>query len=692
MKRIKNISAFVFLVLLASACITDKDELYSFDYIAAPANVSAVFDITQDNTGLVSILPNAEGAQKFKINFGDNSAETEIKAGAVATHNYAEGKHVVTITAVGITGLESKYSPEITVSYKAPENLLVKIEKNTVNPKIVTVSATADFATVFSVYFGDVENEVPVNVLPDEVASHTYVNAGDYQIRVVAKGAATATTEYKETVTISNASDPVNLPVNFESFVVNYAFTDFGNVASLVLDNPDKSGINTSARVAQSVKNTGAETWAGTFLTLENPIDFSTMKSFKVKVWSPKKGAVVKLKVENLTDGAIGFEIDAKTTVSSQWEELTFDFSAIDMSKQYQKVVIFFDFGNAGDGSTYYFDDIKQTTVSLGDSGIAGTWKIAPEAGSIGVGPGLGNVSWWAIDEAGVATRACFYDDTYVFGADGSFKNVLGNDTWVEGWQGGTDACGTPVAPHDGSVAATYVYNANAATVTLNGKGAFLGIPKAYNGGELTAPSGAPASITYQVSLSEDNTEMIVDIKIGGDGWWRYKLVKVGSTVTSPLTGSWKIAPEAGSLGVGPGLGNTSWWAIDAAGVATRACFYDDTYVFGADGSFKNVLGTDTWVEGWQGGTDACGAPVAPHNGSNGATFTYNATASTVTLNGTGAFLGIPKAYNGGELTSPANAPASITYNLTLSENNTVMIADINIGGDGWWRFKLIKN
>ena len=56
----------MFLVLLATACITDKDELYSFGYITAPANVSAVFDITQDNTGLVSILPNAEGAQKLK--------------------------------------------------------------------------------------------------------------------------------------------------------------------------------------------------------------------------------------------------------------------------------------------------------------------------------------------------------------------------------------------------------------------------------------------------------------------------------------------------------------------------------------------------------------------------------------------------------------------------------------------------
>jgi len=365
MKRIKKISAFVILVLLASACITDKDELYSFGYITTPAKVMAVFDITQDNTGLVSILPNAEGAQKFKINFGDGSAETEIVTGAVARHNYKEGKFTVAINAIGITGLESKYAQEINVSYKAPENLKVKIEKNTVNPKIVSVSATADFATVFAVYFGDVANEKPVNVLPNEVATHTYVNAGDYQIRVVAKGAATATTEYKETITITNASDPVTLPINFESYLVNYAFTDFGNAVSSVLDNPDKSGINTSIRVAQSVKKAGAETWAGTFLTLGSPIDFSSYKTFKVKVWSPKKGAVVKLKVENLTNGDINKEVDAVTTVSNQWEELSFDFGTINTGNSYQKVVIFFDFGKTGDESTYYFDDIKLVPSSI---------------------------------------------------------------------------------------------------------------------------------------------------------------------------------------------------------------------------------------------------------------------------------------------------------------------------------------
>jgi hypothetical protein len=111
--------------------------------------------------------------------------------------------------------------------------------------------------------------------------------------------------------------------------------------------------------VAQSVKTAGAEVWAGTFLTMENPIDFSVNKLFKVKVWSPRSNVLVKLKLENLDNGNIFHEVDVFNTLSNQWEEMTFDFSGIDIGQSYQKVVIFFDFGNPGDGSAFYFDDIK---------------------------------------------------------------------------------------------------------------------------------------------------------------------------------------------------------------------------------------------------------------------------------------------------------------------------------------------
>jgi len=376
MKNYKNILALFFIALLAFSCVTDEDKLYSLDYIQAPTNVNAVFDITQDNTGVVTILPNAEGASTYTIDFGDGATSEEIANLKSVSHTYTEGTYAVVITAYGITGLTSELTKELNVSFKAPEDLVVTITKDAANPKIVSISAKATYATVMDIYFGDIENEEATTVLPEETAIHTYAEPGDYEIKVIAKSAGAATTEYTETITINAASDPVNLPVTFESFLINYAFTDFGNVTSSVIVNPDASGLvtssvivnpdgsglNTSARVAQSVKAAGAETWGGSFLTLENPINFSSKTLFKVKVWSPKANAVVKLKVENLTDGAISYEVDATTGVADEWEELSFDFSAIDTDNDYQKVVLFFDFGNAGDGSTYYFDDIKLVT------------------------------------------------------------------------------------------------------------------------------------------------------------------------------------------------------------------------------------------------------------------------------------------------------------------------------------------
>ena len=53
---------------------------------------------------------------------------------------------------------------------------------------------------------------------------------------------------------------------------------------------------------------------------------------------------------------------------------------------------------------------------------------------------------------------------------NGSFQNVLGETTWIEAWQGGSDACGAPVAPHDGSASATFSYDEASATLILTGK------------------------------------------------------------------------------------------------------------------------------------------------------------------------------------------------------------------------------
>ena len=138
---------------------------------------------------------------------------------------------------------------------------------------------------------------------------------------------------------------------------------------------------------------------------------------------------------------------------------------------------------------------------------------------------------------------------------------------------------------------------------------------------------------------------MTVVIETGTGTWWTYKLVEVEQP--SALTGSWVLAPEAAALKVGPAAGNGDWWSNSEDDVTTRACYFDDHYVFNADGSFQNVMDGETWLETWQGvDSDQCGTPVAPHDGSSAASWEYDAASGTVTLTGLGAYLGLPKAVN----------------------------------------------
>jgi hypothetical protein len=109
------------------------------------------------------------------------------------------------------------------------------------------------------------------------------------------------------------------------------------------------------------IKNAG-QPWGGSFLTLAGPIDFSTLHTFKMKVWSPRVGAKVLLKVENSANSSQNYEKEVLTTVANGWEELSFDYSAINTANSYDRIVLIFDNGTMGDGSsnfTFYVDDIK---------------------------------------------------------------------------------------------------------------------------------------------------------------------------------------------------------------------------------------------------------------------------------------------------------------------------------------------
>jgi hypothetical protein len=334
------------------------------------------------------------------------------------------------------------------------------------------------------------------------------------------------------------------------------------------------------------------------------------------------------------------------------------------------------------DGSAVEF--CAEGCPDSGGGSLEGEWRLDGE-GSAGVGPAPGDVSWWSLDEAGVTARACWLDDVYRFGGDGSFNQELGDDTWLEPFQGmDPEGCGAPVAPHDGSTTGTFEYNELAGELTINGRGLHLGLAKVVNGAELSDPAAAPDSIIYQVQTLDANT-MTVTIETVAGTWWTFRFKKAP---VSPLAGKWVLDGE-GSAGVGPAEGDVSWWSLDAAGVTARACWLDDVYEFNADGSFRNILGDETWLEPFQGmDPEGCGAPVAPHDGSNGAVFEYDEEANTLKLSGKGAHIGLAKTVNGAELSSPGEAPDSVTYNVAVLDGD-VMTLTINTVDGTWWQYRL---
>ncbi len=150
------------------------------------------------------------------------------------------------------------------------------------------------------------------------------------------------------------------LPLTFESTDLTYTWEGFGGATAGVIDNPDASGDNTSGRVVQLTKEAGSMTWAGAVLALPEPIGLASNTTLTMKVWSPAADIPVLLKVENGSNPDIFIEVIVNTTVANQWETLTFDYGGGDLTQSFSKLAVFFDFGTAGTGATYYFDDLAQ--------------------------------------------------------------------------------------------------------------------------------------------------------------------------------------------------------------------------------------------------------------------------------------------------------------------------------------------
>lgn len=366
MRSLKYFMGIALMIAVFTGCKKEKFTDTSFvNGLSAPAKTSVMFNITQDNTGLVTITPGGEGAVSFDVYFGDGTTKpTNVAAGKNVQHTYAEGVYTVKITAKGATGQTTDLTQSLTVSFRAPENLKTTLSTNGL---VLSVGASATYQTMFRVYFGDSLTVVPlhyVTFLQGQTITHTYASAGTYNVRVVALSGGAATTETTQAVKVGKQID---LPVTFDDPNYDLTLSDFGGNSSSIAADPT----NANNKVLKAIKTAGSEVWAGT--TIGTAAGFATKVPFTatslkmtMRFYSPAVGLDMKLKVEDHNDGTHSVETDVKTTVANAWETLTFDFSkpasgtpAFNSAWNYDKASVFFNYGVNGGGQTYYADDLK---------------------------------------------------------------------------------------------------------------------------------------------------------------------------------------------------------------------------------------------------------------------------------------------------------------------------------------------
>ena len=476
-------------------------------------------------------------------------------------------------------------------------------------------------------------------------------------------------------------------------------------------------------------------------------------------------------------------------------------------------------------GATSSRSVIKSITIADPDSELkkitgdnSKIWKLSRNIDDqeypLQVGPADKSQIWWALGlNDPIGSRPCLMEEEYIFAIDGSYTYVTNGAVfadfgiWSEEFVGqcvdDTDPAmmtgkdGDDLSPW-GAGSFTFDYDPSGGTLTLNGTGAHVGLPKVGTNSETAVPLN---SVEYTVTNLETDgpvDKMVLETSIDG-GYWQFFLVSYddpadepelpgapptasfdhvvdGRTVTftnksidadsyswdfgdggmsmaeSPVhtydsdgqytvnlvasnnNGSsetsvnviissnsvfstetvhgggmktWRLNPDAGALAVGPSKGSGEWFATSVDDVTTRACTFDDTYDFDVMGVFNYSTNGDLWAESYM-GIDPAGCIMegdlpadAAAWGSGSHSFTVTDATDTdpayISVSGTGAFIGLPKAFNGGEYASgPPSTDGTVTYEVLSyvkdgDKETLVLTLDIseNQGGGAYWTFTL---
>jgi len=237
--------------------------------------------------------------------------------------------------------------------------------------------------------------------------------------------AAATSADITITVTSSGTGTPSTKLVTFDDTAAPKftTFTQDGAIAATIVTDP-AGGTN---KVAKVVKNAGSSTWAGvtvsgcTYPTDSLPVIplSGTNKTLSMRVYATVANTLVRLKLEDASNGAINVEMDGTVTAANTWQTLTFDISKTATNSgaatrtwtstdKLNKASVFPGFGTTT-ATTIYVDDL----TFIGSANVAQTCMTAPAVSVPTTAP--------AVPTAAVANVKSLYGDGYT--------TVTGTDT-----------------------------------------------------------------------------------------------------------------------------------------------------------------------------------------------------------------------------------------------------------------------
>lgn len=359
------------------------------------------------------------------------------------------------------------------------------------------------------------------------------------------------------------------------------------------------------------------------------------------------------------------------------------------------------------------------------------TWKVdAGRAGHFGVGPNpsqAGDFPEWYQAQPNEKSGSGMYTDRYTFYLrDFDFDMQTEGLVYLNAAQGGE----FPGAfdPGVGDLSAPYEAPDNLKWSMVEPDG---GYP------ELTISQGGflgyfAGGRTYQIIEIEENEMLLRFVDQANTGLaWYIRLIPEdfvpeeepvpepeeplvpGAITFLDLVGdgtkAWKLKPAAGAFGVGPAPGSDEFFPNGQDISEERACLFNDLFIFNQNGSYTYDPREDIFGESYMGIEEEGCQPADNLNGTDGAawggsTHQFSFTEATetsnavITVTGTGAFLVLPKAFNGGEYTAgPPVADRAVTYEVigyTNEEGQEELSLTIDITNEGsvFWNFLLVPD